>query len=417
MAGATVVTGGTYLLELSTGFDSSAFYLDDSLLDGAQVLDGDGNDFVDISDLAENISVSRGRKQVLDPFGPGRMTVTIALNKTERQLDAFNTSSAYYNLLTEEPGLAPLRPIRLSRNGDYIFTGRITNYDQTYTMDGLTTYNIAAADDIYTLSQGFLPETATSAQTSAARVSAVLTAAAYTGTSSITAAPVATLGAFTIPSGTNVNTYLNRVQQAEQGRIFCSRTNVLTMQPRIGTTVVQPVAALSDAGVNIKYNTLQVEFDQQRVINNCSVTIESGGTIQTASNADSISQYFTQTLAITDSLLSTNAQAATLADYLLYPIPLPRFTAVSTYFASMTDAQKTTMTPIEIGDTLTITKTFTTGAPLSVTQFLAVEGIDHSIDVSRGHLITLYTSPTQLYDQFILDDIAFGILSTTNALG
>ena len=75
------------------------------------------------------------------------------------------------------------------------------------------------------------------------------------------------------------------------------------------------------------------------------------------------------------------------------------------------------MTPIEIGDTLTITKTFTTGAPLSVTQFLAVEGIDHSIDVSRGHSITLYTSPTQLYDQFILDDITFGILSTTNALG
>jgi hypothetical protein len=417
MAGATVVTGGTYLLELSTGFDSSAFYLDDSLLNGTQVLDGDGNDFVDITNLAENISVSRGRKQTLDPFGPGRMTVTISLDKTERQLDAFNTASIYYNLLTEEPGLAPLRPIRLSRNGTYIFTGRITNYDQTYTIDGLTTYNIAAADDIYTLSQGFLPETATSAQTSAARASAVLTAAAYTGTTSITAAPVATLGAFTIASGTNVNTYLNRVQQAEQGRIFCSRTNVLTMQPRIGTTVVQPVAALSDTGANIKYNALQVEFDQQKVINNCSITIESGGAIQTASNAASIAQYFKQTFAITDSLLSTNAQAATLADYLLYPIPQPRFTAVSSYFASLTDAQKTTMTPIEIGDTITVTKTFTTGVPLTVTQFLSVEGIDHSINVFQGHSMTLYTSQTQVYDTFILDDITFGILDSTNALG
>ena len=34
MAGATVITGGTYLLELSSGYDSSAFVLDDSLLNG-----------------------------------------------------------------------------------------------------------------------------------------------------------------------------------------------------------------------------------------------------------------------------------------------------------------------------------------------------------------------------------------------
>ena len=43
MTGANVITGGTYLLELSSGYDSSAFYLDDSLLDGPAVLDGDTN--------------------------------------------------------------------------------------------------------------------------------------------------------------------------------------------------------------------------------------------------------------------------------------------------------------------------------------------------------------------------------------
>jgi hypothetical protein len=71
-------------------------------------------------------------------------------------------------------------------------------------------------------------------------------------------------------------------------------------------------------------------------------------------------QYFTQTESITDSLLSTDGQAATLASYLLYPNPKPRFTSVSTTFASLSDAQKTALAPIEIGDTVQATKTFTT---------------------------------------------------------
>ena len=53
MAGATVITGGTYLLELSSGYDGEAFYLDQSQLDGPDVLDGDGEDFNDITDVAQ----------------------------------------------------------------------------------------------------------------------------------------------------------------------------------------------------------------------------------------------------------------------------------------------------------------------------------------------------------------------------
>jgi hypothetical protein len=148
------------------------------------------------------------------------MSVSISVPNTDRAYDPLNTASAYYNDLTESPGLAPLRPIRLSRNGEYLFTGRVTTYNQQYTMAGLTNYEIFAADDIYVLSQGFLPETATSAETSSARITAVLSAATYTGTTSLTATPTATLGAYTIPSGTNVNTYLNRIQRAEQGTHF-----------------------------------------------------------------------------------------------------------------------------------------------------------------------------------------------------
>jgi len=262
-----------------------------------------------------------------------------------------------------------------------------------------------------------LPETATSVQTSAARITAVLSAANYTGTTSLTASPTDTLGAYTIESGTNVNAYLNRIQEAEQGRIFCSKTNVLTAQSRTGTTLSTSIATFTDTGIGFDYDVLQVEFDQSPVINNANVTIEVGGTLQNANNTASISQYFTQTQAITDSLLSTDGQAATLASYLLVPIPLPRFTSISTNYLTLTDVQKTTITAVEIGDTVTATKTFTSGTPLAITQDLSVEGIEHRINFATGHRVTIYTAATTVLSDLILDDVTYGIINSTNALG
>ena len=105
----TLVTGGSYLLELGTGFDAQAFVLDVSELNGTQVLDGDGEDFQDITEYVQNIDIQRGRKQVLDAFGAGTMFVNMQQPNNDRELDAFNTSSIYYNTSTDQPGLGPLR--------------------------------------------------------------------------------------------------------------------------------------------------------------------------------------------------------------------------------------------------------------------------------------------------------------------
>ena len=62
MPGSTVITGGTYLLELSSGYDASAFYLDDSLLDGPDVLDGDGEDYNDITNVVQTLRLVEGAR-------------------------------------------------------------------------------------------------------------------------------------------------------------------------------------------------------------------------------------------------------------------------------------------------------------------------------------------------------------------
>ena len=413
---ATLVTGGSYLLELGTGDDSSAFRLDQSTLNGTQVLDGDGEDFQDITEYVTNININRGRKQTLDAFGAGLMQVSMFQTNNNRQLDAFNTSSIYYNNFTDQPGLAPLRGIRLSRNGEYLFYGKVTAYQQRYVLGGLTQYSVTAADDTYTLAQAVLPETATVEQSSSARLSAILALIPYVGSTSITASPTATLGAFTIASGTNVNTYFNRVQQAEQGRIFVDRSGVLTAQGRIGNTPTAPTVAFNDIGTGTKYDVLGVEFDQQKITNKQTVKIEVGGTPQTSSDAASIAEYFTQSKSITDSLLSTDAQALTLSSYLLDPIPEPRFTSMSATFAALTDAQKNALAIIDIGGAVSLTKSFSSGTPAAVTQTLAIEGIDHDINVATGHRMTLFTSQTTLVNAFILNDITYGTLNDYNAL-
>jgi len=404
------------LLELGTGFDAQAFVLDVSELDGTQVLDGDGEDFQDITEYVQNINISRGRKQVLDAFGAGTMVVAMDQTNSDRELDAFNTSSIYYNTSTDQPGLGPLRPIRLSRDGEYLFVGKVTSYRQQYILGGLTQYVVSCADDIYTLAQAELPETATSQQTSSARLLAVLALIPYTGTTSLTGTPTATLGAYDIAQDTNANEYVNRINQAEQGRIFCDREGTLTFTPRIGATLEPVTVTFNDTGTGTKYDTLGVEFDQQAIINSATVTLETGGTPQTSTDSASISEYFKQSLSISDSLLSSDAQALALSDYLLDPIPEPRFTSMSSTFAALSDAQKDALAIMDIGGSVSLTKTFPNGTPLAVTQALAIEGVDHSINVASGHRVTLYTSQTVVLNAFVLDDITYGVLDSLNAL-
>jgi hypothetical protein len=128
--------------------------------------------------------------------------------------------------------------------------------------------------------------------------------------------------------------------------------------------------------------------------------------------------YFIQTTAISDALVHNDVAANVLANYLLVGQPQARYTNVSTLFASLTDAQRDTVAVLDIGDTIAIEKSFTTGNTITqLAQDLSVEGIQHQIDLSSGHRITLYTSPTVIVFELILDDLVDGTIDTKNVLG
>ena len=411
MATALINGGPDYLIELDTGAVVDGFELDDAirgvLNNPDYVLDGT-TEFADITQYVETVNIRRGRQRTTDQTTQaGTCSFTMTEYALDQNLNPLNDLSIYYDSAQDMPGLAPLRIVRVSRDGQYLFVGRVTNYDYRYTLGALDEVTVVCADDFYLLSRTALATFTPSAETSAARLSTVLARpeVAYTGTTSITASPVTTLGNYLVADNTQVAAYINRINQAEQGRIFLSRSGVLTMQPRITSAFSSPSLELSDAG-DVPYNALTIEFDASNVVNRASILRETG-IAQVATDATSIAQYFTQSVEPTDSLLSSDPQAATLASYLLVAQPSPRYTSVGIWFGSLTSPQRDSAAVIELGDLIEITKTETFG---TVTQELYVEGIDHTISFEGGHAMRYYTSPTSLVYAFILDDATYGVL-------
>lgn len=429
MAGVSVVASGNYDLEIDTGFVQDAFLLDDAVagvLDNTTyVLDGT-TQFASVLDGITQVNVRRGRRDQGDQFSAGTMTFTML--DTDGIFMPFDEDSPYYDTAEAKPGLAPMRRVQLSRYSatnvkEYLFKGVIVNFDYNFALGGLDTVTVYCADDFYLLAQTYLDEYNVSEELSSARLSAILDRPEVdfplaardisTGTQTLGGA-----SAFTIANGTNVLGYCSKINEAEQGRLFMSRDGDLTFQPRIGTTLDPAIADFHDDGTNIPYNGLGITFEADQVTNRAVVQILGSNNPQVADDTGSQATYFIQTYSITDSLLHNDAAALDLATYLLDPNPEPRFTSLNTAFAMLSSAQRDTVAVIDIGDTITIEKSFAPGTnPASLAQSLSIEGIEHSINVNNGHIVTYYTSPVTVVYELILDDPTFGIINADNALG
>jgi hypothetical protein len=428
VAGTAVVGAGNYTLEIDTGFIQDAFILDDAVagvLNNTQyVLDGTTN-FANVTTGIDSIMVKRGRRDIGDQFSAGTMSFNML--DTSGIFNPFDTQSPYYDPTEAQPGLAPMRKVRLARYSsinvkEYLFNGYIVNYDYNFALGGLDTVTVYCADDFYLLAQTFMAEFNVSEQLTSARLTAVLNLPEVdfpiaqrniaTGTQTLGGA-----AAFTVAEGTNTLDYCNQINIAEQGRLFMARDGDLTFEPRIGNTLSQPVADFHDDGTNVPYNTVGITFEADQVVNRAAVAIR-GGTQEVAEDLSSQAKYFIQTTSITDSLLHNDTAALTLANYLLEPEPEARYTAVGTNLNMLTTAQRDAIAIIDIGNTITIEKTFASGASTAqLAQELSVEGVEHTITVSNGHSVMYFTSPTTIVYELILDDAVFGIINSTNVLG
>jgi hypothetical protein len=318
-----------------------------------------------------------------------------------------------------------MRNVILTREGEELFNGYIIDYTYDFNLGGLDEVNVACADRFYVLSQTYMDEYNVSEELANVRIEAVLdlpevNAFQSPGERNIETSSVLLGGAsaYTVPNGTSVAAYMAKINESVQGRIFVARDGTFTFQDRIGTTLSAPVAAFHDDGTNIPMDQVGISFEANQVVNRASVTHAGATNPEVAEDLASQATYFIQTTSISDALVHNDAAALDLATYLLVAEPTPRYTSVSTPFSTLTDAQRDIVAVIEIGATISVEKSFATGLTTTqLAQELAVEGIQHQIDVSSGHRITLFTSPTTLVFELVLDDLIYGITDSDNVLG
>jgi hypothetical protein len=377
-------------------------------------------------DSVTNVNVRRGRRDVGDQFSAGTMTFTI--QDVDGVFNPFDENSPYYDTAESKPGLAPLRAVQLIRYSstdvpESLFSGYVVNYDYNFALGGLDTVTVYCADQFYLLAQTYLDELNVTVETSGERIETVLDLpeVAFPAGARDIATGTVNLGhaaAYTVPAGTNVLQYLTQINDtAEFGRLFMSRDGVLTFQNRIGNTLSASVADFHDDGTNFKYDGVGISFEADSVINRSVVTGLDGDTY-TATDAGSIATYFIQTSSITNSLLHEASAIQAAAEYLLNPEPEPRYTSVATKFLMLTTAQKDTLATLDIGDTITVEKTFPSGAGTTeLAQELSFEGIEQYLDFSTGHRVLYSTAPTTIVFELILDDAVYGTLDAENVLG
>lgn len=395
--------------QTTTGF-GNPFQLDNATFGLLNTGTLGGLAFADLTDICENINITRGRNRQLDQFNAG--TATLTFDNASRILDPLNTASIYY------PFVLPRCPVIINANGVPIYTGLITDWNLDYDISNVDTMYATCVDQFTVLANQTLNAHTTTAELSSTRVSTVL---AYPeilyqgprsiGTGSSTLGGTAASAGFSIVQDTTLLNYLQLITTSEQGYLYMSANGTLTFKGR--SSVLNPVASatFNTTGTAIPYQTLINQFGDE-LLYNFIVTQSPAGAVQSTSNSASIALYQAQQYSILDLLNSTTAEVAALGNYLLgkYKDPVLRYTGLSTQMAALSTANQNLLFSLDLTNVTTVQKNFVTGTPLTDSQTLIISGISHSI--TPGSHIVSYTFEATDGNQYLtLDNAIFGTLN------
>lgn len=366
-----------------------------------------GYQYVDLTSQVLSVATNRGRNRELEQFNAG--TASVRFTDPSRILDPLNTASPYY------PYVGPRQPIQINVLGVPIYTGFVADWELTY--DYVVQGNVMTANcaDAFTvLANQAMNEWTPTAQTSGLRVAAVLTRPEiiYQGGTSVNAGQ-STLGAYTVPAGTNVLNYLQLCTASEQGYLFMDVAGTLTFRDRASVYDPMPEVAFSDTGTGLQYSKLTNSFGDELLYNYIQTQSPATAVPQVASDANSIALYQSQQYTKLDLLNSTSTEVIGLGQYLLgrYKDPVLRFTGLEVQLAGLPTKDQGAVISADLTDVISVTKSFTTGSPSTVTQTVIVSGVSHVIRPG-SHLVRFTFESTDQSQYLTLDSTVFGYLDS-----
>ena len=369
--------------------------------------------YTDVTTNIVSIDIQRGRSTETDLFQAG--SASIALRNNSREFDPLNTAGTYFGKIV------PRIPVKVSAGATQIFTGYIYDLDFEYQPPSggrdVSVVQMNCIDAFSVLGEQFLSAFTPTSQGSGARVTAVLDRSEVSFPAALRDIRTgsSTLGTQLVAAQTNVLDYLQQIAASEQGFLFVAGDGKLTFLGRNDVVSVTTSMTFADDGTNTKYQTFAVAYGAELLYNRV-VTTRSAGSTFTATDATSIAKYLTKTLTLDDLLVSTDAQAQNIGTNLLakYKEPELRFSEVSTVIEANT-AAFTNVVALEIGKTVSVKKSYLTGAPASVTRTCVVQGLSHRI-TPGSHVVTVQLGSADNRSFLRLDNTTFGRLDF-NLLG
>jgi hypothetical protein len=399
--------------KVELGLDLSAqggpfFKLNDQaqgVLDNTTYLLG-GSLFYDVTSYVKTLTTDRGRSRELDRYNTGSASVTFT--NQSRAFDPSYTSSPFW------PSIQPRREMRITIGGSAVYYGLVDDWNLDYQINGESTAGAVCVDGFAILAkQNLSAFTAIAGQTTGARIGTVLARSEVAWPTALLSldAGQQTLQADVVAQDTNVLTYLQLVEQSEPGSFFISAAGSATFKDR-NTAAVVGTATFADDGSGIGYTDLQVVYGTELLYNRVNIT-RAGGTVQTANYTPSQDQYSISTLDEAGLLIDTDANALTLANYLLgrYQQPELRFDQLTVELSSLTTAQQATVLGLELTNVITV-KFTPNKVGSQVSQRCQIIGIAHDARPD-SHKVTLKLAQTDGKVAFVLNSTAYGVLDTS----
>lgn len=388
---------------------------------GTGILADSASDVVDVSNIALQISIRRGRNRILNKFEAGLATVVLADNNGDWSPQ--NVSSPYYGKLL------PLRKIRIWADYDdgsgtdryYLYSGYITSYNSTYGLGVEDTSKITLqCVDGFRLLNGIGISTvagAGSPQLSGARIDTLLDVVSWPTSQRAIDAGNSTMQADPGTADRDLLNALQLVESSEFGGFFISAEGDATFLSRdtVSKKADETPVVFADDGSGLTYQQIEFANDDTLLVNDVTVT-RLNGTSQNVFDQTSIDTYFLHSGKRDGILVQTDAESLDQAKTLLVARKdtTDRIDSMTINVNDPTSPAKIVAgLNLEIFDLVNVTKTVPGGS--TITKELFVQGVQH--DITNNTFTTKILTAEPLIQAFILNSttsqgrLGSGILS------
>ena len=388
---------------------------------GTGILADSASDVVDVSNIALQISIRRGRNRILNKFEAGLATVVLADNNGDWSPQ--NVSSPYYGKLL------PLRKIRIWADYDdgsgtdryYLYSGYITSYNSTYGLGVEDTSKITLqCVDGFRLLNGIGISTvagAGSPQLSGARIETLLDVVSWPTSQRAIDAGNSTMQADPGTADRDLLNALQLVESSEFGGFFISAEGDATFLSRdtVSKKADETPVVFADDGSGLTYQQIEFANDDTLLVNDVTVT-RLNGTSQNVFDQTSIDTYFLHSGKRDGILVQTDAESLDQAKTLLVARKdtTDRIDSMTINVNDPTSPAKIVAgLNLEIFDLVNVTKTVPGGS--TITKELFVQGVQH--DITNNTFTTKILTAEPLIQAFILNSttsqgrLGSGILS------